>query len=407
LPGTGVRITRTHLWTCCVSLTALAFVNSATAQQTSQYALKPPTTAIQYLDNAGNDTNDGLSPGSAKLTYPAALAACPSSPSTGCKIVMDNDYDQPITQTWYVYTNPAQTHGVELDLPCTSNPISINIATGAPAIVLGDRSTLKGCSSRASVISLGPAANVSSVLSFYPNPGNRNITEYAKVEDVWFEGNSMATVVSGYMVNLANAYDSIFVNMKIGTGARGGGCLLGAPDSNASTSIAPNADDFYSLLLDGGGQAGVKLVCIQSSYSKNIGPIHFIGGDWGHPGPGQPSVLMNSPSGNGFSFGISFRDIYMETNANEASVPVFSVSNTRQFTADHLTINRLNGSSTQPGFSFSDTLGTTLGLRVSNTMVTGGSGCNGIVSTVKNAPSLAACNILDYKASGLDPNPEQ
>jgi hypothetical protein len=290
--------------------------------------------------------------------------------------------------------------GVKLILPCTSSAWNVTITGGTHVFRIADRSELAGCANRASLIFMASSGSPSvlDVISFLPNPGNSNITEYAKVSNVWVENdNSSATITNG-LLNLQNAYDTTIRDVKLAGQAP---CLFYAADT--SSTIAPNSDDIENLLLDGLKTSGTQLVCIESNNGGMVGPIHFRGGDWGHPGSGKNSVVINrSGGGTSHSYGISISDLYMETNSTDTSTATISAADTVSLSLKNVWVTRLNGSSTAACIAVSDSgSGQTSAITLQNFECTGGTGNNAVVSTVSGIPSLAVAQVPLYSSSGL------
>jgi hypothetical protein len=190
---------------------------------------------------------------------------------------------------------------------------------------------------------------------------------------------------------LQNSYDGTFSNVTIGGPAP---CLLSIADT--SRAIAPNANDFYTLLVDGQHTAGTVPICISSTHNGIIGPIHFFGGDFGHPGTGK-NLIQISRSGTGYSFALAFSGVYMESNSTDTSTAIISASDTARLSFADIHILRLNGRSTAACLSVADSgSGQTDALSLKNFVCTGGTGANALTSTVTGIPSLAVTTVPYY-----------
>jgi len=379
------------LFLTLIPVIALAQTHTFPATDTSNgFTSENPSSHINnivYVDGTTYSCSDvGLN---------AALAAL----GTGGGVVDARSCIGPVTiaSTITVGANPPNPHGVNLLLPCSQYAWNITVTGGAHVFQITDRSELQGCSLRASVILVANTANIADVVSFVGNPANSNITEYGKVSNLWIENDNPGAIIVNGLLNMQNAFDSVIRDVKLAGQAP---CLLYIADT--SSAIAPNADDLENLLLDGANSPNTVPVCITSAHGQSVGTIHFRGGDWGHPGLGKNIVLINrSGVGTAHTFGVSFSEIYMESNPNDATTPIIAASDTSALSLSNLWVNRINGSATAPCLSLSDTIGQTSAISVKNFTCTGGNNSNAIISTVKNAPSLAASQVPEYFAPGV------
>jgi hypothetical protein len=242
------------------------------------------------------------------------------------------------------------------------------------------------------------------VISFLPNPGNLNLTEYGKVSNVWIENDNAASTVTNGLLNLTGAYDSVINDVKLvgyapsaGTGTAG--CLFYAGD--AAGNVGANADDVSNMLLEGLYYTGTQLMCIHPTHGAYIGPIHFHGGDWSHPGPGKNSVKIDQVNTT-HSYGISFTDIYLETNNADTTTATFSVSDTLSPSFNNIYISRLDASSTAPCLYFNDTgSGATDNISIKNLSCVGGTTPNAVLSNIAGIPNLAVNLVPGLFAPGI------
>lgn len=302
-----------------------------------------------------------------------------------------------IASTVIVGTNTSvNSHGVRLILPCTYAAWGITVTGGAHVFEIADTSELAGCANRASILSLENGADVADVISFIGNPADGGYTEYAKVSNVWVQNVGSATVTNG-LLNLTGAFDSIVSSVKLAGAAP---CLFYVSDN--ANPIGANADDIENVLLDGLYTAGTTLLCVNPTHGPYVGPLHFRGGDWGHPGTGKSNVTV-SRGGTAHSFGMSFTDIYLESNQDVSSnVPVFSIADSLSPSFDNIYILRVGATSVAPGIYFNDTgSGATNNISIKNLSVVGGTTPNAVLSNIAGIPNLAVNLVPGLLAPGI------
>ena len=288
-------------------------------------------------------------------------------------------------------------NGVKLILPCTSSAWIVSPSVGGNHVFnIGTRSELQGCALRASLVFVSNTGtpSVLDVISFIKDP-ILGSAEYGKVSNVWIENDNASATITNGLLNLTNAYDSVIRDVKLAGRAP---CLFYASDTSTN---APNSDDIENLLLDGEGLGTTQLMCIESNNGQSVGPLHFRGGDWSHPGSGKSSIVINR-TGSGHTFGISISDLYLESNASDTTTAMISAADTSSLSLHNVWANRLSGSSTATCLSLSDSGSNQTGtLALMNFTCTGGTGSNALTSTVANIPSLAVSQIPLYVAPGF------
>jgi hypothetical protein len=276
------------------------------------------------------------------------------------------------------------SHGVKLILPCTYSPWAVTVTGGSHVFRIGDSSELAGCANRASIIQVQASANIADVVSFIGNPATGGYTEYGKASSLWIENDNAGATITNGLFNLTGAYDSIINDLKLVGYAP---CLFYVSDS--TNPIGANADDVSNLLLEGLYDTGTQLMCIHPTHGAFIGPIHFHGGDWSHPGPGKNSVKIDQANTT-HSYGLSFTDIYMEGSNTDTTTAIWNVSDTLSPSFNNIYIFRNAAASTAPCLYFNDTgSGATDNISVKNLSCNGGMTANAIQSNIAGIPNMA------------------
>jgi hypothetical protein len=305
-----------------------------------------------------------------------------------------------IAATVIVGANTAvNSHGVKLILPCTASAWGVTVTGGGHVFQIADESELAGCANRASIITVQSTANISDVISFLGNPADGGYTNDAKVSNISIgNANAGATVTNG-LLNMTGLYDGVIRDVKLAGYAP---CLTYVTDS--TNPIGANADDVYNLLMDGQYDTGTQLLCVKPTHGAYIGPIHFVGGDWGHPGAGKSAVYVCADActsgSTHHSYGLSFSNLFVESGNDNTAI--FSISDTLSPSFDSVYISRVSGTSTAACLYFNDTgSGATDNISIKNLSCIGGMTPNAVLSNIAGIPNLAVNLVPGLFAPGI------
>jgi hypothetical protein len=259
--------------------------------------------AVQWVSQNGIDTNDGLSPGTAKLTIPAAIAALPISGALkgGVVYVLGNQ-----TQILTTTLNIGGGGATVFLKPLGRVYLLCNITNDTACIDILPDSGMDGAMSGGNnfmVDTYNSSTVVSTLVESDPNSVDEQI-RLSGVQVSHFNGGT----VSNALVDLSSAYDSSVYDMGVFLGAAN---EIGLYLHNASTSFCPNNLNFYDIWINATYTSGQRPLVIKDDLGCAPGPISFFGGDIGHPGIGNHNIEING-NGNNYALNVSFFNIYQE-----------------------------------------------------------------------------------------------
>jgi hypothetical protein len=236
-------------------------------------------------------------------------------------------------------------------------------------------------------LTISAAASVRSIVKTFSHvtPG---VASHVRMRNLEIHNQSFGTVANA-LVDIQGMYDSSFSDLTVDAMAGRGLWIHDFTSPAGGNSLA-----FFNTILDGQGHSGARpLVIEQNNASSNTSSIHFLGGDWGHPGSGQFLVEINGHGNTAFGH-ISIDNIYMESNNADTTTALIKLADVFQVNFNNVRMTRLSASSTAPGIAISETaINLTGNIGAKNLSVGGGTGCNNTQIITNSVPGAGTGNV--------------